>query len=268
MKWEGSFPERGFEMARKVLLALFDGMRPDSLASSPIAAERLRSACFTLSAHTVMPSVTLPCHMSLFHSVDPTRHNNVTNTYTPQVRPVKGLCEVLAEAGKKCAFFYDWEELRDLARPGSVAISQFVSGHALTYPVTTRRSTEALIRCIAEDAPDFVFFYLGYTDDAGHRCGWMSDEYLEAVRVSWESLDKVVRTLPADYDVFVTADHGGHDRSHGFDVPEDMTIPVVCWGDGIVSPDMNDVSIKDLAPTIARLLGVAPDGDWEGKALL
>ena len=38
-----------------------------------------------------MPSVTLPCHMSLFHSVDPDRHGITTNGYVPQVRPIKGM---------------------------------------------------------------------------------------------------------------------------------------------------------------------------------
>ena len=28
----------------------------------------------------------------------------------------------------------------------------------------------------------------------------------------------------------MTADHGGHNRNHGDDVPEDMTIPVVLKG--------------------------------------
>ena len=47
------------------------------------------------TAQTVMPSVTLPCHMSLFHSVAPDRHGILTNTYTPQVRPINGICEQL-----------------------------------------------------------------------------------------------------------------------------------------------------------------------------
>ncbi len=63
-----------------------------------------RSAA-SFCAQTVTPSVTLPCHMSLFHSVTPQRHGTTTNTYAPQVRPVRGLCEVLAAAGKRCAFF-------------------------------------------------------------------------------------------------------------------------------------------------------------------
>ncbi|MCI9552423.1 MAG: hypothetical protein HFE94_02675, partial [Acutalibacter sp.] len=87
----------------KVLLILVDGMRPDALGGVAQAQAMLARSAASLCAQTVMPSVTLPCHMSLFHSVTPQRHGTTTNTYAPQVRPVRGLCEVLAAAGKRCS---------------------------------------------------------------------------------------------------------------------------------------------------------------------
>ena len=101
---------------KKTILILVDGMRPDAVEQSghSVVAELKAHSAYSMKATTVMPSVTLPCHMSLFHSVTPQRHGILTNTYVPQVRPVKGLCEVLRGAGKKNAFFYNWEELKDL----------------------------------------------------------------------------------------------------------------------------------------------------------
>ena len=77
----------------KVMLVLIDGMRPDSLPAvdHPFYHELLKTSRYSLRMQTVMPSVTLPCHMSLFHSVTPERHGILTNTYVPQVRPVNGL---------------------------------------------------------------------------------------------------------------------------------------------------------------------------------
>ena len=105
----------------KVQLILVDGMRPDSLEAcgNPYVKTLLENSLYTLDAKTVMPSVTLPCHMSLFHSVDPARHGITTNTYMPQVRPIDGLVERL-KGKAKCGMFYNWEELRDLTRPGSL----------------------------------------------------------------------------------------------------------------------------------------------------
>jgi len=113
------------EKRMKTLLILVDGMRPDAIENMPAVQELMKKSTYTLDARTVMPSVTLPCHVSLFHSVDPERHGTTTNVYAPQVRPIKGLCEVLSDHGKKNAFFYDWEQLRDLTRPGSLTFSYF-----------------------------------------------------------------------------------------------------------------------------------------------
>ena len=85
----------------RVILILVDGMRPDALAENPAAQKLAEKSIYTYAGQTVFPSVTLPCHMSLFHSVDPERHGTTTNTYMPQVRPIRGLCEVLRPNKKK-----------------------------------------------------------------------------------------------------------------------------------------------------------------------
>ena len=81
----------------KVVMILVDGMRPDGMmeCGHPFPAKLIEKSSYSLNAQTVKPSVTLPCHMSLFHSVDPGRHGTTTNTYMPQVRPIAGLCEGL-----------------------------------------------------------------------------------------------------------------------------------------------------------------------------
>ena len=258
-------------MENKVLLILVDGMRPDSLCrcGHPFVDESLAQSACALDAMTVMPSVTLPCHMSLFHSVDPGRHGVLTNVYTPQVRPIPGLCEQLHLHGKTSGFFYNWEELRDISRPDSLAVSVFVSGHVHTYETANRRVTDAAIAVIREDAPDFTFLYLGLTDEVGHNRGWMGPEYMEAVRQSWDCIERVVRALPDDYSVIVTADHGGHERMHGFDCEEDMRIPILCRGRAFAAnKPLAGANIKDIAPTVAALLGVPAAQEWEGQSFV
>ncbi len=253
----------------RVLLILVDGMRPDAILDIPQAEKMMEESAYTLEATTVMPSVTLPCHMSLFHSVDPGRHGITTNLYMPQVRPVKGLCEVLKSHGRKCAFFYDWEELRDLTRPGSLDFSFFWKGGAVGGDVANCRTTEAAIKYLNEIETDFAFLYLGYADETGHKYGFMSREYKKALENSWENIERIRQTLPEDYAVLVTADHGGHDRMHGTAMPEDMTIPIFICGKEIPPGNrLGNLNIKDIAPTIAELLGVEPDEEWEGKSFL
>ena len=253
----------------KVLLILVDGMRPDALESCghPFAEYATSHSAYFGKAQTVMPSVTLPCHMSLFHSVDPYRHGILTNTYVPQVRPVKGICEVLRAAGKKCAVFYNWEEIKDLSRPDSLAFSSYVSGHIYGYEEANRRVCELAKSYIDSDSPDFVFVYLGLTDAQGHSHGWMSEEYMASIRQSFDCIETLCRNLSEDYLVIVTADHGGHDRTHGSDSPEDMTIPIIAINPSLESGRREGGSILDIAPTVCDTLGVKSDDEWEGKIL-
>lgn len=258
-------------MSEKVLLILVDGMRPDALeACGHPFIERLKSeSASTLEATTVMPSVTLPCHMSLFHSVPPQRHGIIDNVYTPQVRPIAGLFEQLQQHGKTGGMFYNWEQLRDVSRPGSLAHSCFISGTAYTYEETNDMLTNEAIVYISEHRPDFVFFYLGNVDEVGHRHGWMSEAYIQSVHESWASIERIVSGLPQDYAVIVTADHGGHDRTHGTDLPEDMTVPLLIRS-RFTTPasPIRKANIIDIAPTITAIIGIPANSDWEGRSLL
>jgi len=253
----------------KVVLILVDGMRPDSLSAcaNPYVTELLNHSRYTLTGRTVMPSVTLPCHVSLFHSVPAERHGIMTNVYTPQVRPIRGLCEVLSGAGKRCAMLYNWEPLRDLSRPGSLEYAFFNRGKTIGWEVSNRVLTEQAIDLLAQNAPDFTFLYLGWADEAGHAHGWMSDEYLRAVHESFQSIQQVIAALNDDFLTIVTADHGGHDRHHGTEMDEDMLIPIILHHPSFAAGQLSQASILDLAPTIATTCGVPTDPDWEGKPL-
>ena len=241
------------------LLILVDGMRPDSLAGIPEAEKFMRESAGSLKATTVYPSVTLPCHMSLFLSVPPERHGTTTNTYSPQVRPVDGICEVLSRNGKTCGIFYNWPEIRDVVRPGSVC------REILIY--SDDQVTEESIRFIRKADPEFVFTYLGWVDGAGHDSGWMSDKYKDQVRNSWRLIGELMNEVGDDWTVIVTADHGGHGRGHGDDIPEDMTIPIFFRGkDFEPGSEIEGMSIMDIAPTIVKLHGCEIPREWEGKA--
>lgn len=253
----------------RTLLILVDGMRPDALANVPAAQRIIARSKSTMNAQTVMPSVTLPCHVSLFHSVDPTRHGTTTNTYAPQVRPINGLCEVLGMAKQSSAFFYSWHQLRDLARPGCLAYAYFYKGGEYGYDKANDRLTGEAIAFLNENHICFSFLYLGYTDAAGHGHGWMSEGYMEAMENSWKNIERIVNALPEDYTVIITADHGGHDRTHGSSCPEDMTIPLIILGAAADKVgDLEGATIMDIAPTIVKIMGVEPDPEWEGKSLI
>lgn len=257
-------------MNEKVILILVDGMKGDSVLNckNKFANEIVKNYSSKLDTKTVMPSVTLPCHMSLFLSVPPQRHGILTNTYTPQVRPVKSLINLLADNGKTCGMFYNWEQLRDISLPGALTKSVFTQNDL--EGLGDEELTDNAISFINDKNPDFVFLYFGSPDSVGHTFGWETDTYVKSINHSFKCIEKVYKSIPKDYTIIITADHGGHDRTHGENIPEDMTIPLI-----IIDEDLkdtikfrNNTTIMDIAPTITSIMNIKPDKDWEGKTLI
>ena len=252
-----------------VVFIMLDGVRPDALsaANCPTLNSLIERGTSTMQARSVMPSITLPCHTSIFHSVPPTRHGITSNTFIPFARPLPGLVEVAKAAEKRVAFFYNWEQLRDLARPGNVYYSYFKD---TSYDLDGDDHTVAeAARYVQAERPDFAFLYIGTVDTIGHAHGWMSANYLKQLERVDALLGSFFNTLPSDYTAIVHSDHGGHDRNHGTDSDEDMTIPWMAVGPNIKKgyTIQSPVSLLDTAPTIAKILGLQPHREWEGRCV-
>ncbi len=252
------------------ILLMLDGVRPEAIAAAGcpnLTALQARSA-YTLNARSVMPSVTLPCHMSIFHSVPPTRHGITTNDYVPMARPVMGLIETLHRAGKKCASFYNWEQLRDLSRPGHLHFFRGSNDSGANVD-SDHETVAAALAYIRKEAPDFAFVYSGTVDEAGHRYGWMEPGYLAQLRHVDGAVGALLAGLSAETTILALSDHGGHDRSHGTEMAEDMTIPWMVSGPGVRVNHVitGPVSLLDTAPTLAHILGVPAPEQWEGRVV-
>ena len=104
---------------------MLDGLRPEAIseANTPNLTQFMMSGAYTLRAQSVIPSITLPCHTSIFHSVPPSRHGITDNTWQPMPQPVTGLVEHLKASDKKSGFIYNWDILRDVCRPDQLFFS-------------------------------------------------------------------------------------------------------------------------------------------------
>ncbi len=256
-------------MPMTVLFIMLDGVRPDAIseANCPTINAFIERGSSTMTARSVMPSVTLPCHTSIFHSVPPTRHGITTNTFIPMARPLPGIVEVVKAAGKRSAFFHNWEPLRDLCRPGNLYFSYWKE---TSYDEDgDDHTTETASRFINAEKPDFAFLYFGTVDVAGHNHGWMSPQYLHQLERVDGLLGNLLGSLPKEYNVIIHSDHGGHDRNHGSDLDYDMIIPWMAAGPTIKQgyKIQSPVSLLDTAPTVAKLLGILPHHEWEGQAV-
>lgn len=255
-------------MNEKVFLILGDGMRSDSLEACghPFPKKLIDEGISYLDAKSLVPTVTLPCHLSLFYSVPPETHGILANTFVPQARKTDGIFEQIHKAGKKAAVFHGWEKFRDISQIGMLAYSCFISESK--YKFVSPVLIDKAIKFAKERSPDFIFINIGEPDIAGHNYGHMAEEYLKAVYNTWSYIEKVYNEVGKDYSIIITADHGGHDRTHGTDMIEDLTIPIIIKTPFKSSKQVEKANIIDITPTIATLMGIEKSVDWEGRSII
>ena len=148
-------------------------------------------------ALAVAPSISLPSYLSIFHSVDSATHGVFDNSPTSVDLEVPGLLDVGSERGLRCAALYNWEPLRHVSRPGSLAFSYFRDGIERDPGADLLIARETAIY-LATDSPDVLVVYFGTLDETGHRFGWMSREYLEQLEVVDRAVATVLRSLNED----------------------------------------------------------------------
>lgn len=258
--------------AKRAILVMLDGCRPDAIAQAdaPNIQALQTTGAATGSGQSIMPSITLPCHTSIFYSLPPSVHGIDSNTWRELPVACPSLIDVVAQTGYDTAAFYTWEPLRDMAAPGSVDV---VAHRSLSWRHFDEL-TELIPDTIVAKRPTFSFVYLEATDALGHLYGWMSRGYLYALERADEAVGKLVRSLDAanlleDTLLVIMADHGGHGRGHGTDSPEDMTVPIIFAGAGIRAGHaiQEQVTLMDVAPTILAALDIPRPDAWQGRVL-
>ena len=259
---------------KSVVLFVVDGLRPDGLkrADTPHIDDLVNNGTYTFKARTVMPSITLPCLASMFLGTEPERHGITTNTWNEAARSIPSIIDLIHSEGMTTSSFYNWEPLRDLSKPGSLNASFFLNN--CEEPQGDLEIARLAADYLSKKPVSFAFIYLGYTDAAGHKYGWMTARYFEAVENAdiaiGEVLEAVDKAGAVGNTVFiVTSDHGGHDKTHGTEMLEDMIVPWIISGSEIPSGlELKDpVNIIDTAPTVAALLGIDQPKEWTGRVI-
>jgi predicted AlkP superfamily pyrophosphatase or phosphodiesterase len=259
-------------IARHVVVISIDGLRPDAIEASGARnlQRMMEEGAYSLSAHTIMPSRTLPSHTSMMTGVSPAVHGITWNDE-----------QVEAQGRVRVATMFDMADsahLHTAAFFGKAKFRHLIHGDAPDDVDAPRGSEVILAPRITQDVlqylqfrrPDLLFVHLPDPDIAGHSAGWMSLPYRWAVRRADAAVEQIrraaVRAFDGDVVVIVTADHGGHGRDHGTSAPEDVNIPWIAWGAGVESGRIAEqIDTFDTAATALWLLGVPVPSRWEGR---
>jgi predicted AlkP superfamily pyrophosphatase or phosphodiesterase len=255
-----------------VVVISIDGLRPDAIPAAP--AENLlrmmEEGAHAREARTILPSRTLPSHTSMLTGVQPAVHGITWNDERVEVEgrvQVPTVFSVAGEAGVHTAAFFGKAKFRHLVLPGAPRDVEAPWGSEV---VLAPRMAEQVLHYLRFRRPRLLFVHLPDPDIAGHSLGWMSTGYRWAVRRSDAAVELIRRAAVEAFDgdvvVIVTADHGGHGTDHGTDAPEDVRIPWIAWGAGVVPGEIAEpLSTTATAATALWLLGVPVPEDWEGR---
>ena len=264
-------------LAKRVILILLDGLRPDGVlqAATPTIDRLAKTGAYSWQAQAVLPSLTLPCHASLFKSVPPSSHGVVDNDWIHEPADAfPSLIDVAHQASLGTAAIYSWEPLRDLARAGSLDFVYFSRPGKKVRRDFVQQMGAVAAAHITKQRPAFTFVYFASPDLAGHNAGWMSEHYLATITFVDEIVGQLLARLEAaellaETACLLLADHGGHGKVHGTACAEDLRIPWLLSGPGVRRGyDLPcAVNIIDTAPTVAYLLGLPQPEVWEGRVV-
>ena len=253
-------------IARRVLILSIDGLRPEliSLAPMPNLQALMQNGAYTLTAQTVYPSVTLVSHSSMLVGVCPSKHGVNWNDYIPENGIAQGvdLFDLAHAAGFQTVMHVGKKKLQQITDSSSLDIFTYVNDRDL---IVAKR--------LVEDFPEnfgVLFVHFPLVDGMGHGYGWLSPQQLSVAFRADEALGLILaaldeRGLRGETLIIVTADHGGHDTTHGSSRPEDMTIPWIASGAGIQPKQLTtQVHTMDTAATAAFALGLDIPAEWDG----
>jgi predicted AlkP superfamily pyrophosphatase or phosphodiesterase len=274
--------------AEHVFIISIDGGKPAVIAESEMPTLKALAAggAVTWTANTIFPSKTLPSHTSMITGVGPDKHNILWNDFSP----IRGLVKVptvfsLLKAHQPAAttaMFVGKVKFRHLWLKDSVDLFHYgepqTEGPVAGTPelekskIPSQAVAKAAAAYIREKKPTLAFIHFADPDSAGHKDGWGSPEQKEAFKVTDQALSQITRAIAeagiaATSTLIISADHGGHLKTHGDNIPDDMNIPWVASGAGVKKgfTITNPVTTFDTAATALWLLGVPLPAEFDGK---
>lgn len=255
---------------KRVLIISMDGLRPDGLlrAEIPNISKWITGGASSFTAQTIMPSVTLPAHSSMLSGTCPSKHQITWNDYIPEngYIQVPTVFSVAHDAGLRTVMVVGKQKLVTIARPGTVD----------SFTVTDH-DEDTVAAAVKQAEPGFgvMFVHLTLPDFAGHQDGWMSPLYIQVIGQDDTAIGTLMDGLQKEgmLDgtlIILTADHGGHDTTHGTDQAADMTIPWIVYGPGVLPAFAVPVPVSttDTAATAVWALGLTLPAEWDGRPVV
>lgn len=257
----------------KLLCVVIDGLRAETLACAhvPCFDRLIRNGVIARQLEPPQPQLILPTLVSLFTSLSPEEHGVLSNSAASVVSPhAVSLFSLLRYRHQRSSAFYSCDRLRLLFPPGSLQTGVLINSQAIRN--VDRELAEQAGQHLQREKPDLCLLSLQGADIAGIHFGFHSETYRESVEMADQALGLLLENLAVvglqqEYVIMVVGCANNVPSRNGAAQPAGEThLPLILAGPGIPGGVELEQSLSflDLAPTMAKILGVAPHPDWRG----
>ena len=261
-------------LARRVYVIVVDGCNRERLwqADAPVMDRLAREGSEYLAVDPAYPARTVVCFSSMLTGATPAEHGMRSN-FAPRLGVRReSVFDVLERVGRRGRLV----GIAHLLDPFGDEVVRSVTSVQPTSEIDRSLAAEGR-RVVDEEDPDLLVLQLLAADQLGHVRGVRSREYLDQLAQTDRHVGDFLAFLEErgrleGATVILMADHGqgrgigGHGHLDWGERP----VPFVVWGEGAVPGAISHEprSVLELAPTIARLLGVPQPEAARGRPLV
>ncbi len=237
--------------ATRVIWIMIDGLRLDLSREMPNL-NRLRAEGEDISARSEFPTFSGPNLVAQASGIEPAASGILSNGFPDEVA-LDSVFRRAKLAGLRTAIMTTDPDYTLAATYASWADETRISDQELEPP----------------PGAHLVLAHAAYVDWAAHDYGVHAPKFRAALTRADDMIGRIAASVdPSHEAIVVTSDHGNLDEGgHGGTEREVMRIPIVVWGAGAVHRTQAGRS-RDVAPTIASLLGIGPLSHATGRSLV
>jgi len=249
---------------QNVIVISIDALRPEALSenNTPNISAVMKKGNFTLRGKSISPPLTLHNHAAMFTGVHPREFGMDEDDWHDGDKKVSvpTIFTSAKAAGYETAYYYSKPKLGYLVTSdvntykGAAAKSPESPSGANSNKLTGVKTPESAFEFYKkQERPAFVFLHVSGCEWIGPEKGWMSPEYLKTLSDIDERLKPIIELIEkkGKFIIIITSDHGGHEKLHGTDHPDDFKLPFVFYSDMVKKPE-----IQNMEYTTTMLKGI------------
>ncbi|WP_214225119.1 alkaline phosphatase [Pedobacter sp. B4-66] len=279
MKLQAQQLPKGKPLFEHVVIIGIDGFSSEGLmkADAPVMHRMIAEGAFKYDARTVLPSSSSSNWSAMILGAGPEITGITSNDWKPDGKGMKPV--VVNKVGRSPSIYDIVRQQLPKAEQGIVFhwddYGRLLQKEMVNHYEHAETETEAAVKFseyLVAKKPVFALLHLDHVDGAGHKNGHMSAAYLQSIAKADSLIGMVLKSIEKsgmkdNTLVMIVSDHGGINKGHGGESAEEITIPVIYYGQGVKKgyKIQQPVYQYDVAATVAFALNLKVPYSWTSR---